>query len=698
MRATTRHLALALWLCASPALAHSGSVAYAYPLSRGVVDGDLSEWPSDGPVYRLARTELGTAPRDTVDFQGHFRVAWEGATGSLWIAVEILDDDLVLDGEAVTSWRDMRRFFGMMGWRSRRDVEVPPLADGCAVIVDLGHADGDSRAVRFGVDGDDRRSIFTSSEGDTVDWRDAEVATRLTAGRRVYEWRLDLTSSFLRESDMAAPKLRPGTVLGFDVTAADRDRDGSLSWVTWGPGAGKVWGSRTSRRADLVLVTDAVAHGTLRGQATWNDSLAGEPPTAVRVRPRTGAARWVAATDAEGRFELSVPAGDYLVRLEDERLGLDRLEASVTVSAGGTSPVIRVRDEPLWRQRSLADTTRALVPRQPPSGKQRGVSWVGSRIVGRDEVAALDLVHTDWIVQTPFGWQRDITTPVLQAPTGEAGLWGESDRGVAITTQLARSRGIRTLLKPHIWTGRGTWRGELAMTSEEDWATWFAQYERFILHFARLAEANGIEGLCVGTELAATLGREAEWRRIIARVREVYGGWLIYAANWTSFEQVPFWDAVDFVGVQAYFPLAAAPTEEVAVLVAGWEPWLQRLQAVATASDRRVVFTEIGYRTNANAAVEPWLWERQVEGGGDEAGRRTQAACYEAFFHAAWDRPWVAGAYFWKWFPQHGRSGGDGDPGFTPQNKPAQQVLADRFRRQRVLDAGPLTRPPLGGQ
>jgi hypothetical protein len=35
----------------------------------------------------------------------------------------------------------------------------------------------------------------------------------------------------------------------------------------------------------------------------------------------------------------------------------------------------------------------------------------------------------------------------------------------------------------------------------------------------------------------------------------------------------------------------------------------------------------------------------------------------------------VAGAYWWKWFPKIDRDHGRPGAGFTPQNKPAEQVL-----------------------
>ena len=45
------------------------------------------------------------------------------------------------------------------------------------------------------------------------------------------------------------------------------------------------------------------------------------------------------------------------------------------------------------------------------------------------------------------------------------------------------------------------------------------------------------------------------------------------------------------------------------------------------------------------------------------------------------DKPWFAGVYWWKWYPTHGRAGGPGHGGFTPQNKPAQQVMTDWYGR-----------------
>lgn len=320
-----------------------------------------------------------------------------------------------------------------------------------------------------------------------------------------------------------------------------------------------------------------------------------------------------------------------------------------------------------------------------PIEKHRGLSWVG----GRRPVTAVDfdrLVENgvDWIAQNPFGWQRGLHSPEIALATSRA-WWGETDEGIGVTTHLAQERGIRTLLRPHVWLSDvpdGAWLGDIAMKDEADWARWFASYERFILHYARLAEHLGVEAFSVGAELrTATTTREADWRRVIARVREVYGGQLTYAANWhAEFEAIGFWDALDFVGIQAYFPLVDAGAPKVSELEAAWRPHVEKIERVARRVGKPVVFTEVGYRSAPAATGRPWEWLRERSEPATEAGLRLQADAYEALFRTFWRRKWFEGAYIWKWFPGLERAGAVRTADFSPQNKPAERVLARWYR------------------
>ena len=316
---------------------------------------------------------------------------------------------------------------------------------------------------------------------------------------------------------------------------------------------------------------------------------------------------------------------------------------------------------------------------EAPAQRQRGVSWVASRRpIDESRFAPLVEANVEWIAQTPFGWQEHERSPEVRLVSSGRVHWGETDEGLEATTRLARRLGIATLLKPHVWIvrpGEGAWVGELGPGSDADWERWFASYRRFALHYAALAERLGVEAFCVGTELHRTVReRPDEWRRLIAEVRQVYSGRLTYAANWhREVEDVPFWDALDLIGVQGYFPLAASPLPTVAELDAGWRPHVATLEALARRHRKPILFTEVGYVSRPGAAAEPWLWpERRRESSGAD-GLEAQARAYEAFFRAFWHRPWVAGAFFWKWYPEP-PAGATED--YSPQGKPAERVLA----------------------
>jgi len=175
--------------------------------------------------------------------------------------------------------------------------------------------------------------------------------------------------------------------------------------------------------------------------------------------------------------------------------------------------------------------------------------------------------------------------------------------------------------------------------------------------------------------------READWRRLIADVRAVYSGMVIYAANWyDEYERVPFWDALDAIGIQAYFPLSSDDNADLDALIAGWQPHLQAMAEVSRRFGKPVLFTEVGYRATPDAAREPWLWPQQGVHA-EPAGLAMQARCYEAFFQAVWPQPWIAGVYIWKWHPRMSlEPPREPDIGFTPQHKPAVEVLARYYR------------------
>ena len=119
--------------------------------------------------------------------------------------------------------------------------------------------------------------------------------------------------------------------------------------------------------------------------------------------------------------------------------------------------------------------------------KQKGVCWVGQpQAITETHINDVKVCGVNWISQTPFGWQRNPGDTLIRAETSsQTPWWGESKKGIAITTALARKQGIKTLLKPHLWV-RNSWPGAIEMNSEDDWKKWFQHYENFILPYAAI--------------------------------------------------------------------------------------------------------------------------------------------------------------------------------------------------------------------
>jgi len=107
---------------------------------------------------------------------------------------------------------------------------------------------------------------------------------------------------------------------------------------------------------------------------------------------------------------------------------------------------------------------------------------------------------------------------------------------------------------------------------------------------------------------------ESSWRALIADVRKVYDGPLTYAANFDQYDRVGFWDALDRIGINAYWSLRpggreVAPEDLPTALETGWESILGDIDAFRGAAGvgaMPVVFTEIGYTSRASGTVQPW--------------------------------------------------------------------------------------------
>ena len=264
--------------------------------------------------------------------------------------------------------------------------------------------------------------------------------------------------------------------------------------------------------------------------------------------------------------------------------------------------------------------------------------WVGTRGTWATRTAADSMARmaehaVTWTAlayaaeqATPFS--TDI--PFRDTPT-------VTDDEITWAIREAKRLGMKVVLKPVVNCADGTWRAHIGffdwdVPNEPSWSEWFASYREFILHAARIAEAEGCEMLCIGCEMVRADGQEAHWRRLVADVREVYGGLVTYNCDKYQEDHVTWWDAVDVISSSGYYPIDE------------WEQQLDRIERVVEASGKPFFFMEAGCPSRTGSAQLPNDWALPGEPSGAE-----QLTYYQAMFAACRNRPWVGGLMLWDW-------------------------------------------------
>lgn len=299
-----------------------------------------------------------------------------------------------------------------------------------------------------------------------------------------------------------------------------------------------------------------------------------------------------------------------------------------------------------------------------------------NRTIDSMHIAPLKSVGATYAACIPYAYMPSHTWPELVFNMDWQ--WqGERIEGVRNYIHELRSQGISVMIKPQIWIGHGTYTGTVMMTSEEDWLILEENYRKYIMTFAELAEEEKVESFCIGTELKHFVElRDTFWRSLIAEVRTIYSGELTYAANWDDYKNVLFWDDLDYIGVNAYFPIAKREMAKLDILIKGWEPHKLEMDAISEKFGKQILFTEYGYRSVRACAVKPWDYS---EGG--KVNEKAQHLALKALYEVFWNEPNYAGGFLWKWYPEHDQAGGSHNDTFTIQNKKAQNTVSDAYNQ-----------------
>lgn len=322
----------------------------------------------------------------------------------------------------------------------------------------------------------------------------------------------------------------------------------------------------------------------------------------------------------------------------------------------------------------------SLVQLKAPREFQKGISFTGytknaySGWSAQESLNRLKRTNARWISLLVTAYQDDINSTVIDY----SGFNTPSDESVAEIIQYAHELGLKVMLKPHVDLLHDPqhWRGQIGQNfSEADWQLWFSSYRQFILHYAAMAQQNRVEQFCIGCELDGTVRRLSDWRSIIGEVRQVFPGRLVYADDQleSNPEAVQFWNELDYIGLDLYPTLTDSLNPSVSELCSGWEKLLLKIKRLSEKWGKKVIITEIGYRSVRGGAQNPWDWEKT-----GPVDLVVQRKCYEAALRMVAGRSYLAGIFWWQWFPDLS-IGGPNDTSFTPVGKPAEKVLTLRF-------------------
>jgi Ca2+-binding RTX toxin-like protein len=356
-------------------------------------------------------------------------------------------------------------------------------------------------------------------------------------------------------------------------------------------------------------------------------------------------------------------------------------------------------------------------------------SWFDGHF--RNQDANLNLIRDDGasqVVLVPTVYMDSLTSTRVYRDNGDPGGHNtdgaprtESDESIKVAIKAAQARGLEVIFKLHVNMQNTDWNAwigppatnpdgtPLSDAQKKEWAdAWFASYKEAVLHYARLAKAEGVTAFAIGNECESMTKPEytAYWRDIITAVRNEVGYdsegkpnlKLTYAATWTEALHVEFWDQLDYVGANPYIAFTDDnPNPTVQQLVDGWTKpnqtsstvyaigtqisAIDALKQVAQNFGKKLIFTETGFRSMNLNNTRPWEW-----GDHEDIDEPEQLNMFKAFYKIITDRldeGWIAG--YWLWGYDANQPDPTPDRGYITDGKLADAIVEQYFKDPRSV-------------
>lgn len=274
---------LACMALLSCSLAYGQHAVLAYPLTNITIDGDLSDWPKEAFKYNITH-DYAPAPTSYEDLTASFMVGYDGPSGMLYVAVEVIDDHYV----------------GQNG-------QGHGTQDHALLYLDKRH-DKRGGAPLFYVAADEYIELLKKSASvDPVHadftLESAEVKTQYVGNRLIYEWKVAL----------GAP-ITPNQVIGMDHFIIDQDEvPGQQGNYLWKDGFGKSMG--TQRLGSVVFLEKGAVFGKMTGRVNTDGIPRADRVDELHLQSTVDDQLWTAVqVDTNGYFQAFLPVGEYQVQ------------------------------------------------------------------------------------------------------------------------------------------------------------------------------------------------------------------------------------------------------------------------------------------------------------------------------------------------------------------------------------------------
>lgn len=237
--------------------------------------------------------------------------------------------------------------------------------------------------------------------------------------------------------------------------------------------------------------------------------------------------------------------------------------------------------------------------------------------------------------------------------------------------QSAKANGLSVMLRPILdeksLMKTGHWRGNIRPNDIHDW---FRTYRTLMIEYAKIAEIEDVEIFSIGTELTSLQTENEQWDMLVNEVQEVYSGKLTYSFNWDGIRYIHdtnFVSRLDYIGIDAYFPLDRPDGASAMELEDAWEQWV--IEVKEEVDNMPLLITEVGVIPIEGAYRTPYAWD--IPNG--IINPQVQVNYYEATFNS-WQQV-SKGIYWWSVTPYEERQ----RIGYSPLSLPTEQVIKRHF-------------------